>query len=81
MQPINKTFDAQHRAMKAVYDTMEREQTWDSPEQKRAAFMVVSILWTLARCRVPPKAALDFLAEEMDKLGPAAGETDRGAGG
>jgi hypothetical protein len=65
---INKAFDQQHRAMKALYETMERDQTWDSPEQRTAAIMVVHVLWSLARCRKPPAVLLEFLRENMDKL-------------
>lgn len=66
--PVNKPFDTQHRAMKALYETMERDGTWDNPEQRLAADMVVHVLWSLARCRVPPEPLLDFLKENMDKL-------------
>lgn len=66
--PINQAFDQQHRAMKALYEMMERDQTWDSPEQRMAASMVVHVLRSLARCRTPPAPLLDFLRENMERL-------------
>jgi hypothetical protein len=66
----NKDFDAQHKAMKALYETMERDQTWENPEQRFAAGMVMYVLWTMARCHPPAKVAFDILQKHMAVLDP-----------
>lgn len=67
---INKEFAELHREMEKLVEWKDRGATWASPEQRTASEMVVRILWSLANNKEVSKVGLEFLQEEMAKLGP-----------